>query len=284
MKVIKARVLGWCMGVRRAVEKAQNSLTENSDEKNKKGVFTLGPLIHNPSVLSSLEEKGLKVIENPDELKNPSSSSVIIRAHGTTPFVVKNLEELGVQIIDATCPKVTASQNRARIWSSKGYKIYIAGDRNHGEVIGIASHSENGAIVIENENEALNLEIDKKSVLLAQTTFSPSEFEKIASVFKKKNPDVKIFNSICSATMERQKALDELEGKVDGIIVIGGRNSANTKRLYEKALKLCSYACLIEKTDEIPEDFFKLKRVGLTAGASTPDSVINEVESLLLKL
>ena len=132
------------------------------------------------------------------------------------------------------------------------------------------------------EEEAKKIEIPEKTVLIAQTTFSPVEFEKIASALKQKNPSVQIFNSICSATMERQNALKELEGKVDAILVIGGKNSANTRRLFETASLICGKTALIEDSSEIPDSFFSLKTVGLTAGASTPDFVIDEVERALL--
>ena len=128
----------------------------------------------------------------------------------------------------------------------------------------------------------MKIEIPEKTVLIAQTTFSPVEFEKIASALKQKNPSVQIFNSICSATMERQNALKELEGQVDAILVIGGKNSANTRRLFETASLICGKTALIEDSSEIPDSFFSLKTVGLTAGASTPDFVIDEVERALL--
>lgn len=280
MKVIRARVLGFCMGVRRAVETASESL-ENNRLTGKK-VFTLGPLIHNPLVMDSLEKKGAEVLENSSFCRVNKDSIVIIRAHGTTPGIVSELEDKGALILDATCPRVHLSQKRAAEWAARGFSVIIAGDKNHGEVVSISGYADNHAVVIESAEEASAMDIPKKSVLIAQTTFSPSEFKKISDVLKCRNPSLQIFNSICPATMERQNALKELENKTDGIIVIGGRNSANTRRLYETAASICRNSVLIENSSEIPDDFLGMNVIGLTAGASTPDSVIDDVEFFLL--
>lgn len=282
MKVIRAAVLGYCMGVRRAVDAADNALREN--ELSKKKIFTLGPLIHNPTVLKNLEERGLQILTKDNLCVANSDSVVIIRAHGTTPSVMRQLESADTNIIDATCPRVHLSQKRAAQWSQQGYDVIIAGDRNHGEVtsiIGFAEENSVNTFVVQSVDEAEKLEVTKKSILIAQTTFSPSEFEKITEVLKQKNNDLVVFNSICSATLERQNALKELKGLVDGILVIGGANSANTRRLYETALSFCP-AVLIENESQIPSEFYNMNTVGITAGASTPDEIINTVENSLL--
>ena len=279
MEVIRAKVLGFCMGVRRAVETAENSVAENAGGKK---IYTLGPLIHNPVVLSALEKKGVTVLTEKTLSEARPGSTVIIRAHGTTPQVLAELEKNGHRILDATCPKVHLSQKRAAEWNARGFTIIIAGDRNHGEVVSISSYAGGNAVVIENSREADALKLPQKAVLIAQTTFSPVEFEKIKEILKAKNPEIQIFNSICSATMERQNALSQLKDKTDGILVIGGKSSANTRRLYETAAGICKNAALIESAEEIPPEFFKLEKVGLTAGASTPDNIIEEVEELLL--
>lgn len=282
MKVIRAAVLGYCMGVRRAVDAADNALREN--ELSKKKIFTLGPLIHNPTVLKNLEERGLQILTKDNLCVANSDAVVIIRAHGTTPSVMRQLESADTNIIDATCPRVHLSQKRAAQWSQQGYDVIIAGDRNHGEVtsiIGFAEENSVNTFVVQSVDEAEKLEVTKKSILIAQTTFSPSEFEKITEVLKQKNSDLVVFNSICSATLERQNALKELKGLVDGILVIGGANSANTRRLYETALSFCP-AVLIENESQIPSEFYNMNTVGITAGASTPDEIINTVENSLL--
>ena len=279
MKIIRAAVLGFCFGVRRAVETAEKAIEENSCSE--ESIYTLGPLVHNPLVMDSLLNRGVQVIDESSFGRLNSSSVVIIRAHGTTPAVIENLERHKVKILDATCPKVHLSQKRAKEWSEKGYRIVIAGDKNHGEVLSISSYSNNNYVVIENLRQAMDLVPAEKNVLIAQTTFSPNEFEKIKKVMMEKDPEIQVFNSICSATMERQEALVDLKGKADGIIVIGGRNSANTKRLYETACSICEKVALIEDVSEIPAEFLELETVALTAGASTPDSVIDNAELFL---
>jgi 4-hydroxy-3-methylbut-2-enyl diphosphate reductase len=281
MKVIRAEVLGFCMGVRRAVDAAEKALSESDGSP----CFTLGPLIHNPSVMASFAERGMGILDSSPESDFPDGARVVIRAHGTTPDVLRNLQEKNASVIDATCPKVHLSQRRVREWSEKGYSVIIAGDRNHGEVTSISSYCAPGTnvTVVQNSDEASGLELDGKSVLIAQTTFSPTEYERIIDIVAEKCPEAEVFHSICSATMKRQEALLALEGKVDGILVIGGKNSANTRRLYESAVKISGKAALIEDESEIPDEFYGVSCVGLSAGASTPDSVIDAVESRLMK-
>lgn len=280
MDIILADVMGYCMGVKRAVDSACKALESNISDD----VYTLGPLIHNPLVLRSFEEKGLKILESSKICEVKENSVVVIRAHGTTPLILDRLSAQKVKVIDATCPRVHLSQKRVAEWSSKGYSIVIAGDRNHGEVTSISGYAAGVVHVIQSAEEARNLEVNGNFVLIAQTTFSPVEFEEISRILLERNPEIKIFNSICTATVERQNALHSMEGKVEGIIVIGGKNSANTRRLYETASGIAGKACLIEKTDEIPSDFYNLGSVGITAGASTPGNVIEEVVAALRQL
>ncbi|MCI5524356.1 MAG: 4-hydroxy-3-methylbut-2-enyl diphosphate reductase [Spirochaetia bacterium] len=277
MKIIRAKVLGYCMGVRRAVQSAENALAEQNGNK----IFTLGPLIHNPCVLKNLEEKGLKILDEENLYLADSKSTVIIRAHGTTPSVLQTLEISGAKVLDATCPRVHLSQKRAAEYYTKGYSVIIAGDRNHGEVVSISGYARNDVTVIENHDEAEKLELNEKTILIAQTTFSPKEFEKIVEVLKSKNEKIVVLNSICSATLERQNALKDIAGLAQGILVIGGKNSANTRRLYETACTLFEKVLLIQNESEITEDFFAMESVAITAGASTPDYVIDRVEEFL---
>ncbi|NLK46151.1 MAG: 4-hydroxy-3-methylbut-2-enyl diphosphate reductase [Treponema sp.] len=283
MKIERAEVLGYCMGVRRAVEIAEKACKENPDKK----IFTLGPLIHNNSALEIFKKKGINILkEDAGDLKNDFNNSVVIvRAHGVMPIVIDNLKTKGVSVMDATCPRVLSSQKRAADYAKKGYTVFLAGDKNHGEIVGISGHARSyGAecIVIEHKDDALAVQnVPEKSVLLSQTTISKSEYDVIADVLKAKNSNIVILNTICPATNERQKALVKLCKNVDGVLIIGGKNSANTKRLLRTAQELCNHAFLIETAKEIPKLFFSLKRVGLTAGASTPDFVIDEVEAAL---
>ncbi|MBQ0003479.1 MAG: 4-hydroxy-3-methylbut-2-enyl diphosphate reductase [Treponema sp.] len=280
MKVIKADTLGYCMGVRRAVESAEVALKEYHDKK----VYSLGPLIHNPTALEELSKKGLNIIEEKDIENLDSSSVVIIRAHGVSPEIKNKLVSKNVSIIDATCPRVTVSQNRVAEYSKEGYDVILSGDRGHAEVEGIKGFCKGNFYCVQNLEEMtvlVNSTKFEKCLLLSQTTFSEVEFGKIAELAQKKIPSVKIINTICPATRERQEALERLCQKVEGIIVIGGRHSANTLRLYQKAAGYVKNAIHIETADEIPPEFKMLNTIGITAGASTPDSVIKSVENSL---
>ena len=284
MKIIRASVLGFCFGVRRAVELAEKALAENPGKK----VYSLGPLIHNENALRSLEEKGLHIVDESEIEDLEKGSVVIIRAHGVAPSVTDALEKRGCVIIDATCPRVKASQKMVERYSSQNDYVVLTGDRNHGEVIGIAGYAGENFSQIQDFEEAKNFEIsgsesvsEKNVILLSQTTYSPKEFEKIENLFRQKFHNIAVMNTICPATNERQQALLELCQQVDGVLVVGGKNSANTKRLYQTAAANCKLAAHIQSASEIPEEFFALDKVGITAGASTPDSIIKDVEMLL---
>jgi len=295
MKVVRAKILGFCAGVRRAVVAAEKALNENKGQ-----VYTLGPLIHNPVALNKLAERNLKIlVESKIPLLN-SQDTVIIRAHGVPPETEKAIREKGVNVVNATCPLVTKSQKTAAEYASKGYVIFFAGDKNHGEVIGIEGYARKGAkaagkplhfLLVKDVEELKHsimelssqkiLSSDSKIVLLSQTTFSIKMFDNLQAELKSSFPNAEVISSICPATHERQDSLVELCEKVDGIIVIGGKNSANTNRLFATAQKLCKKAVLIETPEEIPSEFFELEIVGITAGASTPDDTISAVEKRL---
>ncbi len=281
MKIILADVLGYCMGVRRAVDTAVRLLSERHGEN----VYSLGPLIHNQAALDSLAEKGLRILDEAAAVNAGAGCSVIIRAHGVPPETKAELEKRGCAVVDATCPRVTASQKSARKFAGTGYTVLLAGDRNHGEVRGIAGYAGKRFVLVESAAAAEALPppetAGEKAVLLSQTTFSPEEFRKIAAALAKKYRNLTVMNTICPATRERQEALAALCPQVDGVIVVGGRNSANTRRLLQTAQENCRRAVLIERAEEIPDFFFGLERVGVTAGASTPDSVIREVRDSL---
>ena len=279
MKVFLADVLGYCMGVRRAMDCANKALCDNSDKR----VYSLGPLIHNRIALEGLQNKGMTVLdeENIDSINE--ESIIVIRAHGVAPSVSNKLISKNLNVVNATCPKVTASQRNAEKYAKQGYLVLLVGDKNHGEVTSIAGYAGTSFKLIENIQEAKSLKIDynQKAVLLCQTTYNAEDFLSIAEEINKKVSDLKILNTICSATKERQEALKKLCPDVDGVIVVGGKNSANTKRLYQIAQENCKRAALIETWQEIPEDFYNLEKVGITAGASTPDEVIMEVKDKL---
>ncbi len=282
MEIVRASVLGFCFGVRRAVELAEKALSENKD----KTVYSLGPLIHNENALRALSEKGLLTVDEDRVGEIPPESVVIIRAHGVAPSVTDVLESKNCKIIDATCPRVKASQKMVERYSNENDYVVLTGDRNHGEVIGIAGYAGENFSQLQDYTEAESFNIpdsdNKNIILLSQTTYSPKEFEKIETLFRNKFRNLAVMNTICPATNERQQALLELCSKVDGVIVIGGKNSANTKRLYQTAAANCKHAVHIQNASEIPAEFRNLSKIGLTAGASTPDSIIDDVESTLL--
>lgn len=314
MEIIRAEVLGFCSGVRLAVEKAEAALSEVSLQKGfpagiSEPVYTFGPLIHNKIALDDLAKKGLSVITVGTLEKKPRGT-VVIRAHGVAPSIEEKIKDSGFKVVNATCPRVIASQKKAADFAKKGYFVILAGDKNHGETIGIKGWAElyGRCVIVENCSDAENLDardttkdanaktevaakdnstlFENPAVFLSQTTFSSSEFKKMAEILKKKFKNLEILETICPATKERQTALENLCKKVDGVIVIGGKNSANSNRLFSTAKSyLSKSAFFIESPDEIenlPSDFFRLEKIGITAGASTPDFLIEETEKTLL--
>lgn len=275
--------MGFCFGVRRAVELAQKALSENPGKK----VYSLGPLIHNESTLRALENQGLVAVDESGISGISDGSVVIIRAHGVAPDVSAALEAKNCVIVDATCPRVKASQKMVERYSNHNDYVVLTGDKNHGEVIGIAGYAGANFSQIQDYDEAVRFSLPepgkKNVILLSQTTYSPAEFSRIETLFKSRFANLAVMNTICPATNERQSALEALCSQVDGVLVIGGRNSANTRRLYQTARALCDFSAHIQGADDIPAEFFKLETVGITAGASTPDAIIDEVENRLLK-
>jgi len=278
------------MGVRRAVELAEAEARRASVEG--ASVYSLGPLIHNPKVLADLKSMG---VHNIDELpRNPGNCSVIIRAHGIEPSVESELRNKGINIVDATCPNVKASQIKAEELVQAGYCLFIAGEVNHAEIIGIMGYMQacNAPFckVVGNTLEAgkeakklYGINNDAKTALLGQTTISDDEYSAIAQAVGLFFPNLEVIQTICSATKDRQNALRDLLEQVDAVIIAGGKDSANTRRLLMIAQKSGIPSVLIEEKGQIPESFYSYNTVGLCAGASTPDSMINEIELELSK-
>lgn len=283
MEIYFASVMGFCFGVERAVEIAEKTLTEYKNIK----VYSLGPLIHNEEFLSELSSKGLLICDENNIEEIEEESAVIIRAHGVRPAIISKLEEKKCIIVDATCPRVKASQTMVSKYTGEGKHVILSGDKNHGEVKSIAGFAKKPLIQLqtteEAENITLNADNSDEYVLMSQTTFSPDEFEKIQLILQKKIKKLTVKNTICPATKERQDSLLELCNRVEGVLVIGGKNSANTKRLFQTAIQNCKYAAYIQTAKDIPNEFFDLKKVGITAGASTPAKIINEVKNKLLQ-
>lgn len=285
MKIVKAAVMGRCMGVKRAMDmafEAANLATPAG--MGTRRVWTLGPLIHNPQAIADLARQGVETLHDDELDRVRAQDLVIIRAHGASPQLVGRLKALGADIVDATCPRVLASQKKARSFHERGFAVIIAGDRNHGEVTGILGHAP-GAVVVVNAEEAAQAagKIEGRPVaLIAQTTIRREEYVAILAAVKAVHPELSVVESICPATEERQAALVELARQVDAIVVVGGKASANTQRLYLEAKSLGVPACHIETAAELPSDLSACHTVGLTAGASTPDALVDEVERALV--
>lgn len=266
MKVQLAEHLGFCFGVKRAMD----IVTKLTGEDN---VYTLGPLIHNPQVVKDLEEKGIKYVE---KIADVPKGKVVIRAHGAPSKVIQQAKDNGLETIDATCPYVKKVHEIIKKLQKNNYQIIILGEKKHPEVIGLKENSEN-AIVIENLEEAKKIDYYEKIGMVSQTTQSKERFEKIVEELKKHAKELKVYNTICDATEKRQQAATDLAKKVDLMIVLGGYNSGNTKRLAE----LCSKeteTVHVEKYSDINEKVLKGKEnIGITAGASTPDYLIKEL-------
>ena len=277
-----AKTAGFCFGVDRAVSTLYNMV-----ESGKK-VCTLGPIIHNPSVIEDLEKKGVHIIEHPAQA--PQDTTVVIRTHGVEKFVIDELQKRGLDYIDLTCPFVMKIQKIVERHSKKDRLLLIAGDENHPEVRGFRSRWEGESLVYKNEEELTRLlenhpEIEKGEVyVVAQTTFSVKEWEKTSKNLKKLCTNGFFFDTICSATNDRQKEAFELSLRSDAMIVVGGRSSSNTAKLKAVCEKNCP-TFLVETARELAKyDFSRFRSVGVTAGASTPAGIIKEVLSTMSEI
>jgi 4-hydroxy-3-methylbut-2-enyl diphosphate reductase len=297
MNIIRARVLGFCMGVKRAVDLAYSEIACLTDKKSGTKVYTFGSLIHNPQALEDLKRRGVGTLIEEQLPENLNSASIIIRAHGISPAVEIELQRRGGRIVDATCPRVKASQLKALDLAKAGYQLFLAGEEPHAEIVGIWGYAKEGAlqgndagncIIVGSAAEAggaaaqlYRKDPDAKTALMGQTTISEEEYKAIGEAIVRFFPDLEIAQTICPATRERQDSLRELMGRVDAVIVVGGKESANTRRLLaiaEAAGKPCSIA---ESPADIPPGFSAFNTIGLAAGASSPDAVIDTVEQVL---
>ena len=277
MEVLVARHAGFCFGVERAIDIVKKAASEN------KNVVTYGPIIHNPQVVEELEKDGVNVIDNMADVN--SEMSVVIRSHGIVKKEAKDLTEIAGKVIDAACPFVQKAQRAAEKLSKTCEFIVILGESDHPEVKGIISYIEVPYIVIEKVSEIDDLPYRKTYGFLAQTTQNNKVFEDTVEKLKTKCDDLSVAKTICNATENRQDAAVEVATKVEVMIVVGGKNSANTTRLYHLCKELCPSTYHIETIEELREDWFKnVKSVGITAGASTPVSMIPKVREYILEV
>jgi 4-hydroxy-3-methylbut-2-enyl diphosphate reductase len=279
MELLKARILGYCMGVRRAVETAYRELDASPDR-----VYTMGPLIHNPQVMEALKKQGAEVLDEDNLPENLRGTTVIIRAHGIKADLEAELVSRGAHITDATCPRVKAGQLKARRLAEAGYRVFLAGEERHGEIAGIRAYAP-GCTVVANPAEAASAGETlfreapaAQTALIGQTTISPDEYAAIGEAIQAYFPGLEIIDTICKATRDRQDALRELCGEVDVMIIAGGRESANTRRLFSIAEGMGKPALLVETAGEVPAELASYTKAGLSAGASTPDNVIRAIE------
>ena len=278
MEVIVGKTAGFCYGVKRAVEGAKEEL------KKEQNIFGLGEIVHNQDVIKDLEEKGMHFIDDIQEAKG----KVLIRAHGVPKEIYENAKKQQVELIDYTCPKVLNIHEIAQKYANDGYFIFLLGNKNHPENIGTLSFCGENKYVIDKEESTIKaldmLEKSnvKKLLVISQTTFSLEKFYIIEEIIKNEIPrdiELVIKNTICQATEIRQKETEEMAKKVDGMLIIGGKNSSNTQKLYDIAKKHCPVAIWIENAEELPiEKIERLSKIGIMAGASTPKESIDELE------
>lgn len=278
MKVLLADEYGFCFGVERAVEMVEEAVAAGET------VRSLGPLIHNKQEMQRLAHEGVTAISEPVQIRR--GETAVIRAHGVTPGVQQELEEKASKVVDATCPFVTRVQRLASRAAAKGRHVIVVGNPDHPEMIGVKGYAPDHAFVIRDETEVPDLPQLNKPLVVSQTTIKLKTFFDTAEAVKTKTDDeVEIVNTICSATRDRQEAARALSGMVDAFYIIGGRHSSNSVKLLAVCKEQCEKSFLIETEEEINDaDLAGVKQVGVTAGASTPEwliqRVVNHLESL----
>ena len=275
MEVIVAKTAGFCFGVKRAVEKVY----ANADKEH---VYTYGPIIHNEQVVADLEKRGVKVVDEDADLSKLPQGTIVVRAHGASRAEFDRLRACGMQIEDATCPFVSKIHKIVKQASEDGKTVVIVGSDNHPEVEGIKGWCVSKPIVIESASEAEKLDNfgGKKLCIVSQTTFNYKKFKDIVDILSKKSYDIDVMNTICNATEERQTEAGTIARQSDAMLVIGGKHSSNTQKLYEICRKECENTYFIQTLDDLDlKQFQSFRSVGITAGASTPNTIIKEVQS-----
>ena len=279
MNVELAKTAGFCFGVKRAVDTVYQQIEQYRGEK----IFTYGPIIHNEEVIKDLRSHGVEVLNDEEELKTADADVVVIRSHGVAKYIYDILEERGITCVDATCPFVKKIHKIVAEKSAEGSYIVIVGNGEHPEVQGIRGWAGEQVTVVQTPEDAERFELpdkDQKVCIVAQTTFNYNKFQELVEIFEKKGYDISVVNTICNATEERQTEAKEIAAKVDAMIIIGGRHSSNTRKLYEICSRECADTYFIQTLDDLHLDLPKSVRlVGITAGASTPNKIIEEVQN-----
>ena len=278
MDVKLAKTAGFCFGVKRAVE----TVYEQVDKGKEKQIYTYGPIIHNEEVIKDMEKHGVHVLRTEEELDEISEGVVIIRSHGVPKRIYDKLEEKGLVCVDATCPFVKKIHNIVKKESENGRQIIIVGNGEHPEVVGIRGWSASPVTIVQNVEEAKRFEADSnaKICVVSQTTFNYKKFEEIVEILLKKRYDISVLNTICNATNERQTEAASIAKSVDAMIVIGDKHSSNTQKLFEICASACENTYYIQTLDDLDSNqLLSAKTVGITAGASTPNNIIEEVQN-----
>ncbi|MBN2539624.1 MAG: 4-hydroxy-3-methylbut-2-enyl diphosphate reductase [Deltaproteobacteria bacterium] len=271
MGIKLAETAGFCMGVKRAVD----IVLEIARHKGDKEVFTYGPLIHNPQTVQLLKERGIVPLDSIDRIQD---GIIVIRAHGVSPLEKKKIREKGVEIVDATCPKVASVQAIIKKYAALGYSIIIVGDKEHPEVASLLGYSSGRGVVINDKKDVDHLPRHDKMCVVAQTTQDSAGYKAIAKEITLKFPGTMVFDTICDSTEMRQAEIKELASKMDGIIIVGGRDSANTRRLATISQGCGTRTCHIETAEELDGmDLSGCKNIGVSAGASTPNWITEGV-------
>lgn len=276
MKVFVVKKAGFCFGVKRAIK-----LAFDCAKRKKQKVYTWGPLIHNPQVVEDLKKKGVCAVE---DLRKIKKGTLIIRSHGIHPRILERIKKRKIEVVDATCPFVKRAQKKARLLSHQGYQVAVVGEADHPEVQGIMGYVNGSALVINHNRSKRNLPHFERLGVIAQTTLSFDTFKQTIGELLEKADELKVCNTICHATARAQRATLKLASKVDMMIVVGGHNSANTNRLAKLCKGLRTPTHHIETAKELRRNWFKGKiSVGVTAGTSTPDWLIQEVVESIRK-
>ncbi len=279
MKIESAKRAGFCPGVKRAVETVYEQVRLRQNQK----IYTYGPIIHNEEVIQDLAGQGVEIIHSEEELKELHEGTVIIRSHGVARKIYERMEAQGLAYVDATCPFVKKIHNIVDEESRKGAYIVIIGDGKHPEVEGIRGWAQDQVSVIQTEEEAHRFQLenaDQKVCVVSQTTFNYKKFKDLVEIISKKRYDIIVLNTICNATKERQEEARRIAARVDAMLVIGDRRSSNTQKLFEICKDECLNTYYIQTLDDLDMNQLRsVETVGITAGASTPNNIIEEVQN-----
>jgi (E)-4-hydroxy-3-methyl-but-2-enyl pyrophosphate reductase len=273
MEIKLAKTAGFCMGVRRAVD-----IVLDIAQHETRRIYTYGPLIHNPQTIELLKSRGIKPIKNIEEIRDIKNAILIIRAHGIAPAERKKIKESGIKVVNATCPKVSYVQSIIKKHAALDYTVVIIGDKEHPEVDGLLGYTGGRGIIISTPEEVDKLSCSEKVCVVAQTTQNLDDYNKIVDKIKQICPQAVVFNTICSSTEQRQAEVTAMAGEMDAMFIVGGKNSANTRRLSDLARKKQPFTFHIETPAEMEKiDFCPYNRIGVSAGASTPNWIIDRV-------